>query len=589
MSQARLVSRRRFLILGGSSSTLLLLAACQRGAAPPAPAANTQEPIVARTREAIATSAPAAAAQPAAQAPAATTAAQPAATAAPAAQPAATTAPAVAQAGPAGKFVEAWNTSLSPAWNDPQENPPQITPYNFQLAMHDALVKHVPGKTFAPSLAESYEVAPDFKSATFKLRQGIKFHDGSPVTPDDVIFTYQSYRGANAKILHDKLEKIDVPDSRTIKFMFKEPFVDFIMIYGSPSSGAGWIVPKAYYEKVGANGFKQKPIGAGPYAFVKQMAGNELELEAFTDYWRKPPSIKTLIFKGIPETATRYAVLKTGEVDAAYAIQGDLFLTMQKDPSIRTTVVQGNPTWLEMMALDQPDHPLKDIRVRQAVSLAIDRKAVNDAELGGTSSIGGNWIPPDWPGALDLPVPPTDLAKAKQLLADAGVPNGFDISNLTPLPPYFSWGERLVSQLRAINVKATLNTMERAAFYDAMNPGPNRLKGLILMFSGAPGDAASRIRESAVTGGTFSGLSVPEIDAWMKQYDSSTDMQERKRLVEQVQKFTLEQFLMVPVCRNVAIWGFGSRLGNTPLESIVGSVPQYNYLGLYEDMVLKGN
>jgi hypothetical protein len=84
-----------------------------------------------------------------------------------------TAAPAVAQPGPKGKFVEGWQSGLTPAWNDPQENPPQITPYNFQLAMHDALVKHMPGKPFAPSLAESYDVAPDFKSATFKLRPNI--------------------------------------------------------------------------------------------------------------------------------------------------------------------------------------------------------------------------------------------------------------------------------------------------------------------------------------------------------------------------------------------------------------------------------
>jgi peptide/nickel transport system substrate-binding protein len=230
---------------------------------------------------------------------------------------------------------------------------------------------------------------------------------------------------------------------------------------------------------------------------------------------------------------------------------------------------------------------LKDVRVRQAVSLAIDRKAMNDAELGGTSSIGGNWIPPDWPDALDLPVPPTDIAQAKKLLAEAGVPDGFDISLLTPLPPYFSWGERLVSQLRAVGIKTNLNTMERAAFYDQMMPGPSRLKGLILMFSGAPGDAASRIRESAVTGGTFSGLAVPEIDEWMKTYDSSTDVQERKRLVEMVQKFTLDQYLMVPVCRNVAIWGFGPRLANARIEDVCGSIPQYNFLGPYEDMVIK--
>src|SRR5581483_8515870 len=140
LSRARLVSRRRFLILGGTASSVVLLTACQRETAPPVAPASTTGPIVARTREAIgtpqATSAPQVA--PAPQATAAPVSAQPAATSAP------TTAPVAVQPGPKGKFVEAWNTSLSPAWWDPQENPPQITPYNFQMAMHDALVKHIP-------------------------------------------------------------------------------------------------------------------------------------------------------------------------------------------------------------------------------------------------------------------------------------------------------------------------------------------------------------------------------------------------------------------------------------------------------------
>src|SRR5439155_2430992 len=171
------------------------------------------------------------------------------------------------------------------------------------------MIKPMPGQPFAPSLAESYEIAPDFKSATFKLRKGIKFHDGSPVTPDDVKFTYEQYRGASASVLKAKLDHIDLPDERTVKFFFKEPFVDFLLLYGSPASGAGWVVPKAYYEKVGKDGFKQAPIGAGPYRVVKQSAGSEVELEAFTDYWRKVPNVKTLIFKGVLETATRVAML----------------------------------------------------------------------------------------------------------------------------------------------------------------------------------------------------------------------------------------------------------------------------------------
>src|SRR5205085_2942456 len=134
---------------------------------------------------------------------------------------------------------------------------------------------------------------------------------------------------ANAKILHDKLDRIDAPDDRTVKFFFKEPFVDFIMIYGSPSSGAGWIVPKAYYQKVGKDGFKQAPIGAGPYRFVKQTAGQEYELEAFPDYWRKVPNVKTIVARGVPEAATRLALLQTGEIDALYQVPGDLLATVK--------------------------------------------------------------------------------------------------------------------------------------------------------------------------------------------------------------------------------------------------------------------
>jgi peptide/nickel transport system substrate-binding protein len=554
------------LIFAGSTSSLVLLAACQGGAAPAGP---TQEPFVARTR--VPLSVPQSTAAPAA---------------APAAPVAPATAPAVGKPEPKGKFSEAWQSTMPPAWWDPQENPPQITPYNFQLAMHDAMVKHMPGKQYSPSLAESYDIPPDFKSATFKLRAGIKFHDGSKVTPEDVKFTFENYRGANAKILQDKVDRIEAPDDRTVKFIFKEPFVDFMTLYGSPASGAGWIVPKAYYEKVGTDGFKNAPIGAGPYRFVKQTAGTDLEVEAFTEYWRKSPSIKTIVFKGIPETATRLALLKTGDVDAAYAIQGELFNTLRNDPTLRTVAIQGNPTWLEMTSLDRPDHPLKDLRVRQAVSLAIDRKAINEAELGGMSTIGGNWIPPDWPGAIEKPVPPTDIAQAKMLLADAGYPDGFEVSAITPLPPYFSWAERIATQLRAVGIKTQLNQMERGAFYDRMTPGPNRLKGLILMFSGQQGDAAARFRENAVTGGSFSGLSIPEIDSAMKQYDASIDLAERKKILDTLQNYILDQYILIPVCRNVAIWGFGSRAGGK-LEDYCGAIPQYNFLGPYEDMTLK--
>jgi peptide/nickel transport system substrate-binding protein len=345
-------------------------------------------------------------------------------------------------------------------------------------------------------------------------------------------------------------------------------------------------VPKTYYEKVGPNGFKQAPIGAGPYKFVKQAAGTEVEFEAFTDYWRKTPSVKTIIMRGVPEGATRVAQLQTGEVDVANQMPGELLDTLNRDSKLRVVPLKGAPGWLELMSLDKPDHPLKDVQVRQAVSLAIDRQAISDAEMGGLASLEGNWIPEDWPGALKRPMPPFDLAKAKQLLADAGVPDGFDVSGFTPLPPYFSWAERVVSQLRAVGIRTQVNTMERAAFYEKLTPGPNRLKGFAMPLSGAPGDAAARIRENAMCQGAFSSLCLPEIDDRMKRYDSSTDMQERKKLLDEVQAYLLDNYLIIPVLRQAFINCLGSRVANKA-EEVEGSIPQYNYLGPYEDIVLK--
>jgi peptide/nickel transport system substrate-binding protein len=551
-----------------------LLAACAPTApAPPAAPAATQPPAAVQATQApIVTPAPAAAAKPA-------EAAKPAA-------PAAQTAPAAGKPEAKGKVTYAWHTTISPAWFDPQEAPPQITPYNFMYAVHDALVKHLPGKPFAPSLAESYEVAPDSKSATFKLRQGIKFHDGKPVTPDDVKFSFEKYRGANAGILHDKTEKLETPDERTIKFVFKEPFLDFMTIYGSPSSGAGWIVPKAYYEQVGPNGFKQKPIGAGPYRFVRQQAGTEVELEANGDYWRKPPSVKTIVMKGIPETATRLAGLQTGEFDVANQMSGDLLDAIRKDTKLRLAPLKAGTVWLEPMSFDSPDSPMKDIKVRQAVSLALDRQGFNDAEMGGLGAMEGNWIPSDWPGSLKRDTPPTDIARAKSLLAEAGVASGIEVSQITPLGGYTSFAERIASQLLAVGIKTKVNVMERAAFYDSLAPGPNRLKGFVIQLSGSPGDAAARIRENALCKGAFSSLCMPEIEQQMQKYETSSNPDERTKILNEVQTSLLDNYFIIPILRQALLNVLGPRIANKT-EEVEGAIPQYVYLGPYEDLEVK--
>ncbi|HEX2174037.1 MAG TPA: ABC transporter substrate-binding protein [Dehalococcoidia bacterium] len=527
--------------------------------------------------------------QPAQSSPAAPGAASPAPkTGSPVAAPAATTsaAPSGARVEPQGQVVYAWHTSLSPAWVDPDENQAVITPFGIQYALHDAMVKPLPGKPFEPSLAESYEIAPDFRSATFKLRPNLTFHDGSPITSEDVKFTYEKYKGVNARILHDKLDRIETPDDRTTRFLFKEPFLDFLNIYGTPASGAAWIIPKRYYEQVGGDGFKQQPIGAGPYKMVGSTSGNEFRFEAFTDYWRKTPSVKTLIIRGVAEDATRVAQLQTGEADLINLVPGALLGIVQSDPNLRLAPVRAGNFWMAFRDMDKPDNPFSNAKVREAVYLAIDRQAIADAEEGGQSLLTRNWIASDWPGALPDVKPEYDPARAKQFMAEAGYADGFDVEQLTPLPPYFSIGERVITQLREIGIRTKLNTMERGAFLSRLAEGPNALKGIILHGSAAPGDAASRIRAFATCNGSNTLMCVPEIDAKFAQYEQSTDPRERERLLTEIQQTILDNNYQISIYRQAFINAVGPRIANEWSE-IFGAAPQYIYVGPYEDIRLK--
>ena len=193
-------------------------------------------------------------------------------------------------AAPDGQLTIASHVSLAPTWFDPAETAGIITPFMLMYAMHDAVAKAMPGNPMAPSLAESWSISPDGLTHEFVLRDGAKFHNGEPVTAEDVKFSFERYRGTAHQVMKERVASVEAPDSRHIKFTLNTPWPDFLTFYAA-ASGAGWIVPKRYVEKVGDEGFKKAPIGAGPYKFVSFRPGVELVLEAFDDYWRKKPSI----------------------------------------------------------------------------------------------------------------------------------------------------------------------------------------------------------------------------------------------------------------------------------------------------------
>jgi peptide/nickel transport system substrate-binding protein len=218
---------------------------------------------------------------------------------------------------PKETLTVAMHFALDPGWLDPLEHSYAITMQMYDYFVHDAMIKPMPYGEVAYSLAEQAEMTADFRRAAFRLRPGLKFHDGHPLTTADVKWTYENFKGAYAKQFHDKLEHIQVVDDRTIIFHFKEPFIDFMDLYNGGVSGIGWIVPKHYYEKVGRDGFKARPIGAGPYKLASQEAGNQMVFEAWEEYWRRVPATKTIVVKGITQLTARMAGLQTGELDLA--------------------------------------------------------------------------------------------------------------------------------------------------------------------------------------------------------------------------------------------------------------------------------
>src|SRR2546422_5290249 len=244
-----------------------------------------------------------------------------------------------AQSQPDGQLTIAFDASIAPTFLDPAETPGIATPFAFLYALHDALVKPLPGNDMAPCLAESWKESPDGLAYEFKLREGLKFHNGDPFTAEDVKFSFQRYRGASAKLLHERVQAVEIIDPHRVRFVLNKPWPDFLAFYATPATGAAWIVPQS------EEGFRRQPVGLGPYRFVSMNAGVELALEANDQYWRKKPSIKRFVFKGVPDRTTRLAMLKTGEADIGYLMVGGEAATIKGDPNAALAQVIPSATW----------------------------------------------------------------------------------------------------------------------------------------------------------------------------------------------------------------------------------------------------
>ncbi len=490
--------------------------------------------------------------------------------------------PTPAAAAPEGTMTWGLHVTLAAKWLDPAETEAFINPFMVLYAVHDALVKPMPGGDNTPSLAESWSQSKDGLAYDFVLRKNVKFHNGDPVTAEDVKFSFDRYRGAAAKLLHDRVREVQIVDPGRVRFHLKEPWPDFMTFYGTSATGAAWIVPKKYVEKVGDDGFKKAPIGAGPYRVVSFTPGVELVMEAFDGYWRKVPSVKRLVFRSMPDETTRAAALKAGDVDIVYLLSGPLAEEVKRTPGLRlAAAMPPGVVFLDLPEQWDPKSPWHDVRVRQAAGYALDRAGLSQAETLGLSRPTGGLIPRvlDFARAYD---PPTyDPARAKRLLAEAGFPNGFDAGDLTPFPPFFSLAEAIGNYLQAVGIRTRMRTMERATFLTSWRE--HKLRGVIMGLGAPAGNAATRIEVYATKGGIYASGEVPEIETLFQRQARELDRKKREGMLHQIQQIMYDRAMYVPVYELAFLWGVGPRVEEACVDHIKG----FSYSAPYEDLRLK--
>ena len=482
---------------------------------------------------------------------------------------------------PAGRAVMAWHVTISPAWFDPSSAPAQITPFGMLYAIHDALARPYPGEKMGPSLAQSWAESEDGLTYEFKLRPGLTFHNGDPVTTEDVKFSFDRYKGTGATALKDHVREVEIVDPQVVRFHLKAPWPDFMTFYGTTATAAGIIVPKKYLTEVGDDGFKKHPIGAGPYKFVSTKPGVEVVLEAFPKYWRRVPSVKTLVMRSVPEATTRALMLKTGEADIAYALDGIDAEGIQKDPKLKIVASKhASIFWVEFTEQWDPKSPWHDLRVRQAANYALDRQKINEAGCLGFCPPAGVIVPRVMDFALQAEPMPYNPEKAKQLLTDAGYPKGFDAGEFTPNPGFPTVADSIMNYLNAAGIRLKMRQMERATFY--ANWTERKLHGVLMIGAGNSGNAASRVENFIQSKGTYAFGGYPDIDELYQQQAGERDRAKREAILFKIQQLTIDRAMYAPVMDLRALMGIGPRVTKHTITDVwMSPFPSY------EDMEIK--
>ncbi|MGB4182572.1 MAG: ABC transporter substrate-binding protein [Dethiobacteria bacterium] len=449
-------------------------------------------------------------------------------------------------------------------------DPAQLTDYNSSRAameMYDSLIRFKDGSTeLEPGLATEWEISDDGLEYTFKLRQGVKFHDGTPFDADAVKFNidrqidpehpyHDTGEFGYADFTFGMVEEVVVVDAETVKIILNEPFAPFLG--NMAMNSASMVSPEAIKEY--GKDISQNPVGTGPFKFVSWNPGVEVILEKNEDCWRGAPNVDRLIFRPIDEDQTRLTELEAGNIDFIVGIPPDDLERLKDDADLQVVEQPGMHTWYVALNCQRP--PFNDVRVRQAVNYAINKEAIVDNILKGTGVLAKNILPPViWSYTDDVQDYSYNPEKARELLKEAGYDESMTIDFYVPksgsgMQQPVTMATAIQSDLEAVGIKTNIQQLEWGTYLDKMFQPVDKSDVLMheLSWLGDNGDPDNFLYillsgEQWPTNGFNEGFyKNPEVDKLLKEARIISDQDKRVELYQQAQKLIMADSPLVVV------------------------------------------
>jgi peptide/nickel transport system substrate-binding protein len=414
---------------------------------------------------------------------------------------------------------------------------------NVASQLFDSLVWTDDNGKVVPALAESWTISKDGTEYTFKLRKGVTFHNGEPFTADSVIYSWKrgKKKGMKWADRFNIVKSMEKVDDYTVKASCGDKPNPLLLRYISNDWG---MIPPKYHQKVGENGFLLHPVGTGPFMFKEWKKGDRLVFEANPNYWEKGyPKVQTLIFRPIPESSTRVAAIKTGEVDIVGRLSAEEAGSLKGLPSVKP--FSYNVDRVYYIAFNNLTSgkglPTESPLVRRAMNYAVDVQAILDALFNGNGRQATGFVTPGNIG-YDKEIKPFgfDPEKAKALLKEAGYAKGFDIDFACPAGAYTNFEqvcEAVQGFLSDVGINTNLSIMESGKYWDL-----EAKKQLPPLFgdswSERAGEALPRLK--GALGGmdaSYSAWSDPEIDRLMSKISVTVDEAARAALYVEIQRY----------------------------------------------------